>query len=287
MKLGLVGSSEGNGHPFSWPALINGYISERLAGVPFGSIRDYLPGAEKIGAQIGAEVTHVWTPNPTESRQIADFAKIQEVSPNLESLVASVDAVIHARDDYENHEFFVTLYSKFRKPVFIDKPIATSRDALGRVLSIDPDLHWIFSCSALAYDPAFQEEVETGGAVRSVSAEGPKKWPKYGIHLVEPALKLMGFPSGGSTRKLVRAGDLTRLEIFWESGHRADFTTSGQQIGDFTFVTESTKIILSDPSKAFSEALKDFVLFAKGNHLEARREQIMQIVDILEFGMDG
>lgn len=280
-----MGFSEGNGHPFSWSALVNGYRGQQLPGVPFEAIRGYLPAAERIGSRIGAEITNVWTPDLKLSRQIASFAKIDEVSFNLESLVSSVDAVIHARDDFENHGDFIDFYANFRKPVFIDKPIAMSRRGLDRILAADPNFDWIFSCSALAYDPMLEKLVESGKPISRVSARGPKTWSKYGVHLAEPVLKLLGYPAREVTRTKVSSGKARKIEVAWDKGVYADITSSGEPGGTFTFETDVETVVVENPSAAFSGAIEAFVGFARGNKLDGRRSQITQLVDLLEFGM--
>lgn len=281
----MVGFSEGNGHPFSWSALVNGYRAQKLVEVPFEAIRGYLPAAERIGPRLGAEITNVWTPNPELSRQIASFAKIEKVSSDLESLVSDVDAILHARDDFENHGDFIDFYAKFRKPVFIDKPIAMSRRGLSRVLAVDPNFDWVFSCSALAYDPMLEKLLESGAQISNVSAWGPKTWPKYGVHLAEPALKLLGYPAEVTNRIQVSSGNSKRLEVKWGGGFSADLTTSGEPGGKFIFDTDVGTIVMQDPSAAFSRAIEAFVGFARGEKFEGRKSQIIQLVDLLEFGM--
>lgn len=280
-----MGFSEGNGHPFSWSALVNGYREQELSRVPFEAIRGYLPDAEKIGPRIGAEITNVWTPDLKLSRQIASFARIGEVSPNLESLVSSVDAVIHARDDFENHGNFIDFYSKFRKPVFLDKPIAMSRRGLDRVFAVDPNLDWVFSCSALAYDPRLDNILESGARISRVSARGPKTWPKYGIHLAEPVLKLLGYPGVVMNRTKISTGPSSKLEFSWRGGFSADLTTSGGPGVDFVFETDQETIVIQNPSVAFSRAIEAFVAFARGKKIDGRKTQLIQLVDLLEFGM--
>ncbi|MBA65435.1 MAG: hypothetical protein CMG55_06520 [Candidatus Marinimicrobia bacterium] len=42
MRIGIIGNSEGNGHPYSWSAILNGFEKKYLNEVPFVLIRDYL-----------------------------------------------------------------------------------------------------------------------------------------------------------------------------------------------------------------------------------------------------
>ena len=66
LKLGLIGYSEGNGHPFSWSAIINGFNQKYLNSCPYPSIREYLTHEKNLNQTIlNVNVTHVWTQNIT------------------------------------------------------------------------------------------------------------------------------------------------------------------------------------------------------------------------------
>ena len=41
LRLGIIGISEGNGHPYSWSAIFNGYNHEYAQDCPFPVIPDY------------------------------------------------------------------------------------------------------------------------------------------------------------------------------------------------------------------------------------------------------
>ena len=42
IKIGIIGMSHGNGHPYSWSAIVNGYDHEYMKDCPFPVIQDYL-----------------------------------------------------------------------------------------------------------------------------------------------------------------------------------------------------------------------------------------------------
>ena len=60
IRLGMLGSSVGNGHPYSWSALFNGYDRELMRKeCPFPGIPDYLDKESADTLTIpGATVTH-------------------------------------------------------------------------------------------------------------------------------------------------------------------------------------------------------------------------------------
>ena len=74
LKLGLIGMSDGNGHPYSWAAIFNGYDKDKMELCPFKSIPEYLKKEtypDNFLTEYG-KVTHIWTQDPKISRQKQD-----------------------------------------------------------------------------------------------------------------------------------------------------------------------------------------------------------------------
>ena len=62
IRLAMLGMIEGNGHPYSWSAIINGqYDAEIMRDCGYPVIPEYLgaQAPEALGIP-GAKVTHVW-----------------------------------------------------------------------------------------------------------------------------------------------------------------------------------------------------------------------------------
>ena len=83
IKLGIIGMSEGNGHPYSWSAICNGFESNYMQECPFPVIPEYL-SKEKYPDNFikDAEVTHIWTQKREYSEHIAKAAKISNIVDN-------------------------------------------------------------------------------------------------------------------------------------------------------------------------------------------------------------
>ena len=104
LKLGIIGLSEGNGHPYSWSAIFNGYDSKYMKDCPYPVIPEYLSKQNFPKDQIkNAQVTHIWTQDPKISEHIEKDSKIPFIVNNYLDLIDKVDAVLLARDDPENH----------------------------------------------------------------------------------------------------------------------------------------------------------------------------------------
>ncbi len=42
LRLGIIGVSEGNGHPYSWSSIFNGFDRKELKKCPYPTIIEYL-----------------------------------------------------------------------------------------------------------------------------------------------------------------------------------------------------------------------------------------------------
>ena len=65
IRVGMIGISEGNGHPFSFSAIINGYSDEGLRESGWPVIYEYVRRRDPSEFGIaGLKVTHAWTQDP-------------------------------------------------------------------------------------------------------------------------------------------------------------------------------------------------------------------------------
>ena len=95
LKLGVIGMSEGNGHPYSWSAIFNGYDAGAMAECPFPVIPEYLSKQTFPDDRIeSALVTHIWCQENSVSQHIAKASNISHVVEDLESMVGEVDAIL-------------------------------------------------------------------------------------------------------------------------------------------------------------------------------------------------
>ena len=69
---GIIGLSQGNGHPYSWSAIINGYSSIDMKDIPFSSIPNYLKEQNWPECRLNlASVDYVLTQDIEVSKNIA------------------------------------------------------------------------------------------------------------------------------------------------------------------------------------------------------------------------
>ena len=111
LKLGIIGMSEGNGHPYSWSAIFNGYDKRAMDDCGFPVIPVYLAKQRFPEDTIaGARVTNVWTQSINLSHKISKAAKIENVNESISEMIPQIDAALLARDDAENHFRFAKFF---------------------------------------------------------------------------------------------------------------------------------------------------------------------------------
>ena len=72
LRLAMLGMIEGNGHPYSWSAIVNGFDPAAMAACPYPAILDYLGKQRVEDVRIpGARVTHIWTDDPADAPKVA------------------------------------------------------------------------------------------------------------------------------------------------------------------------------------------------------------------------
>lgn len=294
LRLGIIGMSEGNGHPYSWSAICNGYDPERMERCPFPVIPRYLERQRYPEDTIAeARVTHIWTQERRLSEDIAAAALISEVVDTPEEMIGSVDAVLLARDDYEQHYRLSKPFLDAGLPVYIDKPISVYRSEAENLYRLEKYRGQIFTGSAFRYAREFElseREREELGKLVYVDACVMKSWDKYGVHIVDPALKLIG-PQGGVARSFASGsgGSGRTLSVEWSSGLRGTFTATGNAATPVTirlFGENGVKTMtFSDTFHAFRAALQAFVDIARGVAEPQDRDKTLAVVELLELGM--
>jgi Oxidoreductase family, NAD-binding Rossmann fold len=293
LRLGVLGISEGNGHPYSWSAIFNGYDAAEMARCPFPAIPRYLAEhrfpAEAIA---GARVSHVWTQDEAASRRIAAAARIERVVADPAAMLGEVDAVLLARDDAERHAELAGPFLDAGLPIYVDKPLATSVAAARELFARQAREGLLFTCSALRYaeelrlDPAAREAI---GPLRRLVAATPKDWSRYAIHLIEPVLALIGEPGPIASHDARTAGGETRLRVAWESGLEAELTTLGDADSPLTIEAIGERgertLVFADVFAAFKSALERFLAVARGEASPVPEPEVLRIVELIELGM--
>jgi len=189
----MIGLSEGNGHPFSYSAIINGYSDAALAASGWQVIYDYvtLRDASEFGIE-GLQVTHAWTQDPRLTDKLCKACLIPDAVSRKEELIGKVDAVIIARDDYERHFEMAMPFLDAGLHVFVDKPLSLDPRELKELRPFLQNDR-LMSCSAMRYARELDEpraRLAGYGTVKLIRGTILNSWEKYGVHLLEAILAL-------------------------------------------------------------------------------------------------
>lgn len=196
LRLAMLGMIPGNGHPYSWSAIINGYDPQAMAACPYAGIPQYLGAQPLSRVKIpGAQVTHLWTDNPAEAPAVARASLIPHIVTRPEDVIGAVDAVLISTDDGTDHVQRARPFVEAGLPVFIDKPLATTVEDLATFVSWEKAGKRILSSSGMRYAPelgTLLENLRPLGDLRWISSVTCKTWERYGIHALEPVFRLVG-----------------------------------------------------------------------------------------------
>lgn len=190
-SFGIIGISEGNGHPFSYSAIINGYSQEGLKNSGWPGIYDYVRRRHASEFGLGEwKVTHAWTQDPETTRKLCTACRIANTVDDYHDLIGKVDAVIIARDDFESHFEMAHPFLKAGMPVFVDKPLSLD---LAQLRQFKPYLEsgQLMSCSGMRYARELDEtraSLASFGNIKLIRGAIVLSWEKYGVHILDAVL---------------------------------------------------------------------------------------------------
>jgi predicted dehydrogenase len=187
-RVGMLGLSEGNGHPFSFSAIINGYDDAGLAASGWPGIHAYVRRRDSSEFGIdGLRVTHAWTQDADVTQSLCRAARIPTAVSRVEDMLGEVDAVIIARDDHETHLELARPFLEAGLHVFIDKPLSLVPEEL-RYFKPYLEAGKLMSCSGMRYARELDEvraTIADYGRLLLLRGAVVLSWEKYGIHLID------------------------------------------------------------------------------------------------------
>lgn len=270
LRLAMLGMIPGNGHPYSWSAIVNGYEVEAMRRCPYAAIPEYLERQPIEDVRIpGAQVTHLWTDDPAEAPLVASAAKIPYIVSKPEEVIGQVDAVIISTDDGDDHVRRVRPFVEAGLPVFVDKPLATSVADLAQFEAWIAGGKRILSSSGMRYSPEIPSSAAATanlGALRWVTSVTVKTWERYGIHALEAVYPLLG--SGFVEVRMDRLNNDTIATIIHRSGAQLTITVLSDAYGSFGSIhlygtKGQSAITLADTYSAFRAQLVAFIDFLR------------------------
>lgn len=293
INLGIIGISNGNGHPYSWSAICNGYNPLEMENCGFPVIPRYLGKQNFPKDKIPyVQVTHVWAQDHNLMHQIAKSSLIPNVVENFTDMIGLVDGVLLARDDAENHVHYAMPFIQAGTPIYIDKPIALTRKDAELMFAAQHYSGQLFSCSALRYAKEFnlsENELKDIGKIQVIQAITPKNWDKYAVHVIEPALGLI--PERGKIKKYQKLNlpnDGKLLSVSYENNISLQVSAMGNLsaplslriLGDLGW----KDLYFQDSFSAFKSSLESFIYSIREKKTLIHENFTLEVVDIIEAG---
>ena len=273
LRLAILGSSVGNGHPYSWSAILNGYDRDLMTReCPFPGIPDYL-NLEPLDTMYipGARVTHVHCTGDGgfTADHVARCANIPHAVERAEDVIGEVDAVLVATDRGSEHVERCRPFIEAGIPVFVDKPLATTEKDLATFQDWVDDGRAIMSSSSMRYAKEFQPyrtSTRDLGALRYVSITSSKGWETYGIHALEAIYPIIG-PGFLSVRN-VGTPDANVVHMRHAAGIDVVAVVNADMVGGFGYLQlsgthDTIQLRSRDAYHSFKAQLEAFVSYVR------------------------
>jgi predicted dehydrogenase len=286
IKIAMLGMVEGNGHPYSWSAIVNGEYDEKtMVDCGYPVIPQYLAANKaKLGIP-GAKVTHVWTDNPADAKKVSKASCVEHVVDKPEDVIGKVDAVCISTDIGYEHLKRAKPFIDAGIPTFIDKPLADNREDLREFIQLYRAGKPILSSSCMRYSHEIEElKSKPVGAMKLVTGLTCKSWARYGIHALEGLYQLTG-PGFISVRDVGQKDRNTVLlkhksgvdAVLWAYYDCYGSFGSYQVFGD----KGSESCRFKDSFSSFKRQLESFVGFVRTGKYPFPVEETFELIAII------
>ncbi len=292
LRLAMLGMIEGNGHPYSWSGIINGYDPAEMAKCPYAAIPQYMGRQPLDSVRIpGARVTHVWTDDPHDAPMVARASLIEHVVGRPEDVIGEVDGVVIATDDGDDHVRRARPFIEAGLPVFVDKPMATNMSDLKQFVQWHREGAVILSTSGMRYAPEMRQAEahrEELGELRWITSFTCKTWERYGIHALEAVYPLLG--RGFETARTLHQAGSDIVHLTHRSGAQVTLGAIHDAYGSFGAVhLYGTKgqlpLRLTDTYSAFRAQLVAFIEMLRTGVRPVPMEETIELMAIIIAGI--
>ena len=297
IRLAMLGCTPGNGHPFSWSAMFNGYDKKAMSeDCPHAGIPEYLNKQPPETLTIpDATVTHICCTGEAEftAEQVSRCSLVPNVVENPTDVIGHVDAVIVATDVGAEHVERTRPFVEAGLPVFVDKPMVDSAADLAIFNEWVRAGKAIMSSSSMRYTKEFAPyrlSTHNLGKLRYVSITTAKKWETYGIHALEAVYPIVG-PGFVSARN---TGTYERNVVHFKHARGIDVVVvaSKDMLGGFGLLTlcgtaGADQLAIKDSFYAFKTQLEAFVQYLRTGHLPFAYEETEELMRMVIAGIQS
>ncbi len=295
LRLAILGSTPGNGHPYSWSAIFNGYNRELMTReCPFAGIPLYLNKEPSATLTIpGAKVTHICClgEGGFTAEHVARCSLIPYVVQKPADVIGKVDAVIVATDIGHEHVARAKPFVEAGLPVFVDKPL-TDNEADLRIFKgwVDAGKP-IMSSSSMRYTKEFlpyRLSTRELGELRFASITTPKSWETYGIHALEGIYPILG-PGFISARNTGTA-ERNIVHLKHRCGADVIVVASADMVGSFGCLqlcgtAGKVQLVSGDSFFAFKAQLEAFIGYLRSGVLPFPFAETVELMKLVIAGI--
>lgn len=292
ITVAMLGMVDGNGHPYSWSAIFNGYDKEEMKKCPFAAIPQYLglQPEENFGIK-GCKVTHIWTDNPEDAVLVSKASLIPNVVKTPEDVIGQVDAVCITTDIGYEHVERCRPFIEAGIPVFIDKPMVDNMEDLKVFNRWVKEGKPLMSSSCMRYAKEYMPyRISTAdlGALRLIVKTMAKTWERYGIHAVEAFYPILG-PGFVSVRNIGQGSD-NMVTIRHKSGACVQVPQVSDLYGGFgdmllVGTVSGAYVKSNDTFYSFKKQLESFVQYLRTGIRPFPYEETVECMKIIIAGI--
>ena len=294
IRLAMLGMVDGNGHPFSWSAIVNGrYDRDEMSRCGYPVIPQYL-GAQPAGALgiPGAKVTHVWCDDPEGGPRVARAAFVPNVAADPRDVIGQVDAVIIPTDKGHEHVERARPFIEAGVPLFIDKPLTDNEADLRQFIEWRRQGKAFLSTSCMRYAKEYaacRARLAELGDLRLITMTTAKSWERYGIHALEGVYPFLE-PGGWLWAANTGEPESNIVHVRHASGVDVVLAAIADLYGGFGCLNlYGTKSALAarftDTFFAFKAQLVAFVHYLRTGQLPFAFEQTVEMMKIIIAGI--
>ena len=288
IRTGIIGlEDKGNGHPFSFSSIINGYSESGYKLSNYKLILDYLKKKKKKDFKIkNVKVTHAWTQNPKITKILCKASKIKYPVKNYIDMIDKIDALIIARDDmhYEISKPFL-----MRKiPVFIDKPLSIKEKELNFFKKYMFQ-GLLMSTSGFRFSDEtkiLKKEIKKIGNIKLIVANVSNDWRRYGVHMLD-VIDELGFLKIKKIHKI--NSKFTSFNLLNDKKTNIIVNCLGKNypIYNLSFFGDKGKyeIDFKDNFVAFKNTLTKFFNMIRKKKFYIHPEKTLNVMKILKLGL--
>ncbi len=293
IRIGVMDSSQGNGHMYSFSAIINGLNKNEINQCNFETILSYIKNHVTPVNDIAeiAKVSSIYMEDRSLAERVAKFAQIETVYESESELAINVDAIIVTNDDPNNRNWKIPYLLESGKPIFLDKIIAYSEKEYKSLKALEKFKGQIYSSSAMQYAPVF-EKLKLTEEIESLEISVPKSWSLYSVHAIELFLAILkksedtaDFISfkrlnGTDVAELITNKHKTRVKIKASNISGTPFQAIEQYIDG-----RQNNLTMNDPFEAFSKMIREFLVSVQTDTYTDKREWDMNVIEIISKGL--